>query len=104
MGITELKISEMIQYREHQIASKSLTRKLGIELPFMVYAMDAGESISNEQSTLTRLLQVIDGILTVQVGTVRYQVPAGEMMVVPANTLHELRADQRCQFMQFETK
>lgn len=104
MELTKLNLHELIKYREHQIASKSFTRKLGVQLPFMVYAMDAGESISNEQSTLTRLLHVIDGTLTVIIADEPHEVTAGEMLVVPAGTLHELKANQKCQFMQFETK
>ncbi|GEO69682.1 hypothetical protein [Levilactobacillus acidifarinae] len=98
-----IKLVDEIQYRDHQIASKSFTHKLGIVLPFVLYALDAGESISNEQSTLTRLFEVVDGTLTV-VTDHPIQVQTGEVLVIPANTLHEIRADQRCKFVQLETK
>ena len=92
-------------YREHAITSKSFARKLGIELPFAMYAMAAGESISAEQSTLTRLFEVVDGTLTVRLATETDQeVHAGEMLVVPAHTVHTLVAEQPCQFIQLETK
>lgn len=98
-----LKLANEIQYREHQIASKSFTHKLGIQLPFVLYALDAGESISREQSTLTRLITVVDGTLTV-VTDHAIVVRCGEMLVVPAGTLHEIKAEQRCKFVQLETK
>ena len=101
---TKIELDKLIQYREHQIASKSLTRKLDIELPFMVYAMDAGESISNEQSSLTRIIQVLDGTLTVVIDQEDNQVSANQMLVIPAGTLHEFQARQQCQFIQLETK
>ncbi|WEE36454.1 cupin domain-containing protein [Lactiplantibacillus paraplantarum] len=70
-----------------------------------MYAMAAGESISAEQSTLTRLFEVIDGTLIVRLADeVDQEVHAGEMLVVPANTVHTLVAEQPCQFIQLETK
>ncbi|WP_125702485.1 cupin domain-containing protein [Lacticaseibacillus daqingensis] len=98
-----LTLADTIQYREHSIASRSFGRKLGIALPFVAYALDAGESISHEQSTLTRLIQVVAGTLTV-VTDVATTVHTGQLLVVPANTLHELRAVERCKFIQMETK
>lgn len=55
MAVTKIDLKTTMTYREHAITSKSFARKLGIELPFAMYAMAAGESISAEQSTLTRL-------------------------------------------------
>lgn len=103
MGTTKLGLQQLIQYRDQQIASKSLSRKLGIQMPFVVYAMAAGESISSEQSTQTKLIQVIDGTLTVKLAESTEQVASGELLVIPAGTAHSYVATQRCQFMQFET-
>ncbi|MBQ0838065.1 cupin domain-containing protein [Lactiplantibacillus pentosus] len=105
MPVTKIKLHETMTYREHAITSKSFSRKLGIDLPFAMYAMAAGESISAEQSTLTRLFEVVDGTLTVQFADESQQtVATGEMLVVPANTVHTLLATQPCQFIQLETK
>ncbi|WP_461226046.1 cupin domain-containing protein [Lacticaseibacillus suihuaensis] len=98
-----LALAELIDYRDHQIASKSFGRKLNIALPFVAYALDAGESISNEQSTLTRLIQVVDGTLTVVNDGVPTAVPTGAMIVIPAGTPHALEARTRCKFIQMET-
>ncbi|WP_179396079.1 hypothetical protein [Lacticaseibacillus absianus] len=101
--MTVLDLANLIQYREHAIASRSFGRKLGIDLPFVAYAFDAGECISNERSVLTRLIQVIDGTLMVVAATTT-AVTAGQMIVIPADTPHMLRADERCRFIQIETK
>lgn len=105
MAVTKIDLKTTMTYREHAITSKSFARKLGIELPFAMYAIAAGESISAEQSTLTRLFEVVDGTLTVRLATETDQeVHAGEMLVVPAHTVHTLVAEQPCQFIQLETK
>ncbi|WP_225047924.1 hypothetical protein [Lacticaseibacillus kribbianus] len=97
-----LALADLIDYRDHQIASKSFGRKLNIALPFVAYALDAGESISNEVSTMTRLIQVTDGTLTVMTDG-PHPVATGELIVIPAGTLHALVAHARCKFIQIET-
>ncbi|MGO3491056.1 MAG: cupin domain-containing protein [Lactiplantibacillus plantarum] len=104
MAVTKIDLKTTMTYREHAITSKSFAQKLGIELPFAMYAMAAGESISAEQSTLTRLFEVVDGTLTVHLAETDQAVHAGEMLVVPAHTVHTLVAEQPCQFIQLETK
>ncbi|MFO1545053.1 hypothetical protein ABC418_05245 [Lactiplantibacillus plantarum] len=77
MAVTKIDLKTTMTYREHAITSKSFARKLGIELPFAMYAMAA----ETDQ-----------------------EVHAGEMLVVPAHTVHTLVAEQPCQFIQLETK
>ena len=47
---------DLIKYHDGQIASRSLNKKLEIENPITLYAMPAGESISNESSKLAKLI------------------------------------------------
>lgn len=104
MSTTKIALHQLIQYRDQQIASKALSRKLGIQLPFVAYAMAAGESISSEQSDRTKLVQVLDGTLTVRLADHAETVASGELLVIPAGTAHSYVAEERCQFIQMETK
>jgi len=104
MRTTKIALHQLIQYRDQQIASKSLSRKLGIQLPFVAYAMAAGESISSEQSDRTKLVQVLDGTLTVRLTDHDEKMTRGELLVIPAGTAHSYVAEERCQFTQMETK
>jgi len=104
MSTTKIALPDLIQYRDQQIASKSLSRKLGIDMPFVAYAMAAGESISSEQSDRTKLVQVLDGTLTVQLTDRRETVTTGELLVIPAGTAHSYVANEPCKFIQMETK
>lgn len=101
---TKLDLATLVPYREHQIVSRSLSRQLGIKLPFVIYALDAGESISSEKATATRLLQCVDGVLTVGFADHETAVASGELLVVPADTAHIISAKQRCKFVQMESE
>lgn len=104
MSETKLDLTNLVPYRDHQIASRSLSRRLGITLPLAVYAMAAGETISTETASRTRLLQCLDGELTVIFTDHQTTVEPGTMLVVPAGTAHALSAEQPCKFLQIESE
>lgn len=104
MSETKLELATLVPYHDHQIASRSLSRRLGITLPLTVYAMAAGETISTETASRTRLFQCLDGALTVIFTDHRTVVEPGAMLVVPADTAHTLSAEQPCKFMQIESE
>lgn len=43
-------LSQLVQYHDHQVASRSLSRLLGLSQSIVLYAMAQGESISQETS------------------------------------------------------
>ncbi|MFD1392743.1 cupin domain-containing protein [Lacticaseibacillus jixianensis] len=104
MTETKLALASLVPYRDYQIASRSLARRLGITLPLAVYAMAAGETISTETASRTRLLQCLDGVLTVDFTDHSTTVESGTLLVIPAGTPHALRAAQPCKFMQIESE
>lgn len=104
MAETKLDLAALVPYREHQIASRSLSRHLGITMPLAVYAMAAGETISTETASRTRLFQCLDGVLTVIFADHATTVETGAMLVVPAGTAHALSAKQACKFIQSESE
>lgn len=97
-------LNSLIDYHNHQISSRGLSRKLNTELPITIYALDAGESISNEQTSLTKLIQIIDGSLVVNMNGETFPLNQGEIMAIPANTLHEIQANHRCKYLQIESE
>lgn len=99
----KLDLLELVKYHEHQIASRSLTKKLGLNKKLMIYAFDQGEIISQESSTETKLLEVLEGELEVGFddGT-KETLTALEMLTIPAEKKHSLRALKPCKFLQLE--
>lgn len=96
-------LEKLIDYRDHQIRSRKLSKKFGISLPMVLFALDQGESISNESTTFTKMIQVIDGNLTVELADELRHVKKAEWLVIEPNTLHALKAEEKCKFLQIET-
>lgn len=95
--------AELINYHEQQITSRSLSRKLGIDAPMTLYALDQAETISNETSTLVKLIQILEGRLevTIEPGD-KSELTVGELMMIPAGQLHNLKAKTPCKILQLE--
>lgn len=99
----KLELLDLVKYHEHQIASRSLSKKLDLKEQLMIYAFDQGESISQESSTQTKLLEVLEGKLEVNFadGT-KETLQALELLTIPATKKHGLLALGPCKFIQLE--
>lgn len=93
---------ELIHYHDGQIASRSLTKKLALDNPVTLYAIPAGESISHESSTLTKLIQVLEGSLRVEIAGETYCLNDSALMSIPANQRHHLYALKDTKLLQIE--
>ncbi|MFK4567688.1 AraC family ligand binding domain-containing protein [Enterococcus sp. UD-01] len=99
-----IRLAELIKYGNGQIRSRSLSKRLEIELPLVIYSVAKAESISAEMTSLTKIIQIIDGSLEVALEGNKYVLSQGEMLVVAPNTLHEIYGIDECKFLQIETK
>lgn len=95
-------LTEMIDYRDRQIASRSLSRLFNVDLPVVLFALDDRESISNEQTEHTKLIHVLEGTLELTMEEESISLTPGVMMAVPPNTLHAILAKSQCKFLQME--
>lgn len=104
MTLSIFALNDLVNYQKKQIRSRNLSKKFAMDLPMMIYAADKEESISLEETTATKLIQVIDGVLAVTTESDDYTASQGELVVIPPETFHELRAITPCKFLQIETK
>ncbi|EFQ58148.1 acetate kinase [Streptococcus downei] len=94
---------DLVNYHDYQISSRSLSKKLSINQALTLYAMDKGETISQESSPQTRLLQVLEGQLEISLadGVVQSLLP-NELLSVPALQVHAIKAVEKTKFLQLE--
>ncbi|MGT2925147.1 acetate kinase [Streptococcus caviae] len=95
---------DLVTYHDGQIASRSLTKKLEMASPITLYAMAAGESISNESGKLTKLIQVLEGSLQVETADEKYLLNAQGMLSIAADQVHNLYALKDSKILQIEVK
>jgi len=60
-----------------------------------LFAFGEGQGLSEHTAPYDATIQVIDGEAEVIIEGVSYQVGAGQMIIMPANRPHSVRANQR---------
>ncbi|MFC6169277.1 cupin domain-containing protein [Loigolactobacillus jiayinensis] len=99
-----LDLKNLINYHDEQISSRFLSDKIGTSAPLTLYAFAANETISNEVSQLQKVFMVLEGQLQVSYATTEREeiATAGELIIVPANEAHNLKALTPCKYFQLE--
>lgn len=90
MEIEQGQLIEMIDYQEGAIISKTLIENEGGTVT--LFAVDEGESISEHTASHEAMAQVLEGTVEFTIADQAYEVEAGEMLIMPAEVPHGLRA------------
>ncbi|MCX9014029.1 MAG: cupin domain-containing protein [Candidatus Methanoperedens sp.] len=91
VGIVTLK--ENIEYSKGAVVSKTLVEKsVGT---ITLFAFDAGQGLSEHSAPFDAVVQVIDGEGVFVIGGEEHNLTAGQMVIMPANVPHSVRAVQK---------
>lgn len=82
-----------IEYSKDSVVSKTLLDKKTGTLT--LFAFDAGQGLSEHTSPYDATVQVLEGEGRLTVGGETVMVREGELVVMPANVPHDVRADER---------
>jgi quercetin dioxygenase-like cupin family protein len=80
----------LIQIQEGSVVSRTLVKKATGTVT--LFAFDEGEGLSEHSTPHDALVQILEGTATISVGDDTHQVEAGEVLLLPANIPHALRA------------
>jgi quercetin dioxygenase-like cupin family protein len=92
-----LDLRELVQYQEGQIVSKTLVQNQSVSLT--LFAFDRGEEISTHTSHGDAMVNVLDGVAEITVGSEKFKVSAGHTVVMPAGMPHAVFALEKMKFM-----
>jgi quercetin dioxygenase-like cupin family protein len=88
-----LNLTDLTAYQEGSVVSRTLIdKKVGT---ITVFAFAEGEGLSEHTAPFDAFVQVIDGAAEITIAGVVHAVHAGQMIIMPANRPHSLRALQR---------
>jgi quercetin dioxygenase-like cupin family protein len=88
--IVKRSLLEMIGYQEGAVVSRTLVdRKTGT---VTLFAFGQGQGLSEHTAPFDALVQVLDGKVEVRISGRAFQLAAGEIIVMPANEPHALKA------------
>ncbi len=93
-GLSEIpiKLSEFVQYQNGSIVSREIVKKPTGTVT--VFAFDAGQGLSEHTAPFDALVQIIDGEGEITINGVPHIVKTGEIIVMPANKPHAVKADK----------
>jgi quercetin dioxygenase-like cupin family protein len=85
-----LTMSELVAYSEGSVVSKTLIdKKIGT---VTLFSFDAGQGLSEHTVPYDAFVQIVDGEAEVTIDGEAQTVSAGQMIIMPANRPHELKA------------
>ena len=88
-----LNLSEMISYQEGSVVSKEIIKKQAGTVT--LFAFDQGQGLSEHTAPFDALVNIIDGQAEVTISGKLLIVKEGEMIIMPANKPHSLKAVEK---------
>lgn len=89
---TPLNLAELVQYQSGSVVSKTLVdKKIGT---LTLFSFDAGQGLSEHTAPFDAVVQVLDGEAQVTIEETVHTVTTGQLIIMPANKPHSLRADK----------
>jgi quercetin dioxygenase-like cupin family protein len=88
-----IKLAEAVDYAEGAIVSKTLLD--GKAGTLTLFAFDAGQSLSEHTAPYDATVLVLDGKGSMMIGGQDVTLGPGELLIMPANVPHDVRAEQR---------
>jgi quercetin dioxygenase-like cupin family protein len=88
-----LKLVDLLDYQEGSVVSRALIdKKIGT---VTLFAFEAGQGLSEHTAPFDAMVYILDGEAQVIISGRRYPLKQGEMIIMPANKPHALKAQKR---------
>jgi len=92
-----VQLAGLLEYQEGAIVSRTIIdKKTGT---VTIFAFDEGQGLSEHTAPFDALVYLLDGEAMITVAGVESRVAAGEMLIMPADKPHSLRAAKRFKMM-----
>lgn len=91
------KISDLIEYQKDSVVSKTLIKKE--KGTITIFAFDKGQGLSEHTAPFDALVQVVDGKADILLNGKSNIVSEGEMIIMPVNVPHALKAIEKFKMM-----
>jgi len=84
------KIEDLVEYQDGAVVSRALiTKKEGT---VTVFSFDKDQGLSEHTAPFDAMVQILDGKTSITISGVEYILEKGEMIIMPANEPHGLKA------------
>ena len=96
-GEETLSLSLAVQYQDGGIVSRTIINKGSGNLT--LFAFDAGQELSEHTTPYEALLYVVEGEAQVSIESRQHKLESGDLIQLPANVPHAVKATQRFKMM-----
>ena len=86
-------MADLVAYQAGSVVSRVILKKDTGNVT--VFAFDQGQGLSEHTTPFDALVQILDGAAEIAVGGTPHDLQAGEMILMPANVPHALKANER---------
>jgi quercetin dioxygenase-like cupin family protein len=94
---TSAKLADMLDYQEASVVSRTLIDKKAGTVT--LFAFDKQQGLSEHTAPYDALVQIIDGEAEIMISGKKHHLKQGEMIIMPANEPHALKALERFKMM-----
>ena len=88
--INKESLIDAVSYQNGSIVSKQIIKKSNGNIT--LFAFDKNESLTEHTSPYEAVVYMVDGEMEITIGGTPYNVKAGEILIMPANIPHGLKA------------
>jgi quercetin dioxygenase-like cupin family protein len=92
-GIQAIRLIDLAEYQEGSVVSRTIIDKKTGTVTF--FAFDEGQGVSEHTAPFDALVYLLDGEAEVVISGKPFRLKGGEMLVMPANDPHALKAIKR---------
>jgi len=85
-----MSLSSLLSYQRRSIVSRTLVESKGCTVT--LFAFDAGQGLSEHSAPFNAMVHVLDGTVEISIGGVPHRLKAGDLVVMPADIPHAVRA------------
>ena len=86
-------MADLVAYQAGSVVSRVILKKSAGNVT--VFAFDQGQGLSEHTTPFDALVHILDGRAEITVGSAPHDLRAGEMILMPANIPHALKAIER---------
>ena len=86
-------LSDLVKYQENAVVSSEIIKKDAGTVT--VFAFDKGQGLSEHTAPFDALVNIIEGRAEVSISGKLFTVKEGEMIIMPANKPHSLKAMEK---------
>ncbi|MHB0977187.1 MAG: cupin domain-containing protein [Candidatus Aquicultorales bacterium] len=88
-----VEIGDLVEYQDGAVVSRAVIKKDTGTVT--LFAFDTGEGLSEHTAPYDALVYILDGAADVRIGNEDFRVKQGEMLIMPADVPHALKAPER---------